>query len=98
VPLAPPTVLAIAAATGAYLGPLPSTPAHARLRELLGECPYEVMATAVRVGGRPAVVVFADELGDPVVATQRAEVLATAAGEALSRVVAVSKSGRRGAP
>jgi hypothetical protein len=99
IPLTPPTVLTIAAArAGAYLGPLPATSAHEILRAVLGDCPHDVMATAVRVGGRPAVVLFADELSDSLLAAQRGQILATAAGDALSRVVAVSKSERRGLP
>jgi hypothetical protein len=96
--LSPPTIFTIAVTGGAYLGPLPATAAHAPLLNLLGQCSSDVMAIVIRVATRPAVVLFADELGDGALATRRAQVLAELAGEALSRIVAGSKATTPGRP
>jgi hypothetical protein len=87
IPLDQPSILATAAATSLYLGPIPSTPAHAPLLVLMGRASFDVAAIAVRVGGRPALVLFADDLEDTLLGTRFLDELARAIGEALSRLL-----------
>jgi hypothetical protein len=82
-----PTVVGIAAQKGSYLGPMPETAPHEPLRRFMRETSHEVAAVLVRVAGRPAVVLFADELGDSMIATRRAEELGREAGHAFSRII-----------
>ncbi|HKQ70327.1 MAG TPA: hypothetical protein VJT73_13350 [Polyangiaceae bacterium] len=91
-----PTILGIAASSGSYLGPLPRTAAHDPLLQFMQETSSEVAAVLIRVGGRPAVVLFADDLGDTLVATRRAEELGKRASRAFSRLLKQSKGERRG--
>jgi hypothetical protein len=46
-----------------------------------------VAVVPVRVSGKTAVVLVADDLGDTMIATRRLEELALAAGEAFARIV-----------
>jgi hypothetical protein len=89
-----PSILATAVAKGSYLGPLPETRPHEALRRLLGTVDDEVLASVVKIGEKPALVLFADQIGDTMAATRRAEELGHAAGEALSRIVQAMKSER----
>lgn len=83
-----PSLLATAAATGFYLGPIPRTRTHAHLIQVMGGMTTnEVAATPVRVEGKLAMLLFLDELGDTMIATRRAEDLGRIAGEALGRIV-----------
>ncbi len=87
IPLDQPSVLATAAATSLYLGPIPSTPAHAPLLVLMGRASFDVAAIAVRVGGRPALVLLADDLEDTLLGTRFLDELARAIGDALARLL-----------
>jgi hypothetical protein len=87
------SLLSTAATAGSYLGPLPEIAAHERLRKLLDTPSYEVLAQVVKVGARPAVILFADQLGDALLATRRAEELARAASEAFERIIQEAKGG-----
>jgi hypothetical protein len=90
IPADAPTVLAWASAEGTYLGPLdPST--HGPLVAALRTVSREMAAVPIRVHGRTAVVVLADELGDTLIATKRLEEIAAVAGEALARIVRAAK-------
>jgi len=91
-----PTVLGIAKAKGSYLGPMPATPAHEPLLRLMKDTSGEVAAVLVSVAGRPAVILFAESLGDTMIATRRVEELARQASLALSRILTEAKVGRRG--
>lgn len=91
-----PTVLGIAKAKGLYLGPIPATPPHEPLLRLMKDTSGDVAAVLVSVAGRPAVILFAESLGDTMIATRRAEELAREASLALSRILTEAKVGRRG--
>jgi hypothetical protein len=93
-----PTVLGIAASQGFYLGPLPETPPHESLLRFMKGTSGEVAAVLVSIAGRPAVVLFADTLGDTMIATRRAEELGREASRAFSRILTEAKGDRRGAP
>jgi hypothetical protein len=95
IPVDAPTVLGIATSKGTYLGPLPETPPHAALVRFLRASGGEVAAVLVSVAGRPAVVLFADTLGDSMIATRRAEQLGREASRAFSRILTEAKNGRR---
>ncbi len=91
-----PSLLGIAVANGSYLGPLPVTAPHEALLSILHEASEDVAAVAVRVAGRPAVVLFADQLGDTLIATRRAEELGREASDAFSRILKDTKGVQRG--
>jgi hypothetical protein len=88
IPLSAPSILAQAmGSSSAHLGRVLNIEAHAPLLAVMTVLPTEVAAIVVRIAGRPAVAILADELGDTMVATRRMEDLAQAAGEALARVL-----------
>jgi len=87
VPANVPSVLATAAAGTPYLGPLFRTDGHMPILEFMRETSRDVAVTGVRVDMHPALVLLADELGDPALGTRRMEHLAKAAGVALARVL-----------
>ena len=70
-----------------YTIPHPVVGAHAPLLALMGRSSADVAAIAVRAGGRPALVLLADELEDTLVGTRFLDELAKAVGEALSRLL-----------
>lgn len=90
VPAEAPTVLAWASAEGSYLGPLDPS-AHGAILSVMGTATRDVAAVPIRVSGKTAAVVVADELGDTMIGTKRLEEIARAAGEALLRVVRAAK-------
>ena len=90
IPQDAPTVLNWASNEGTYLGPLdPSS--HGMLLAVMGEASRDVASVPIRVSGRTAIVIVADDLGDTMIATRRLEEIARAAGDALLRVVRAGK-------
>ena len=87
VPLESPSVFEEAVRDGLYLGPIRHDDVHAGLLHVMRGASRDVAAVPIRVSGKTAVVVLADELGDTMVATRRLEELARAAGEAFGRIV-----------
>jgi hypothetical protein len=87
IPADQPSILATATAASLYFGPIPSTPAHAALLRVMAHPSSDVAAIAVRAGSRPAMVLLADQLGDPLMGTRRMDELAKATGAALSRLL-----------
>ncbi|MCC6648115.1 MAG: hypothetical protein IT374_21415 [Polyangiaceae bacterium] len=87
VPAEGPSVFATAALMGHYLGPVPPTPVHAALREVLGASSSEIAVAPVRVEGVLALLTLQAEIDDTMLATKRAEDVARAAGEALTRIL-----------
>jgi hypothetical protein len=88
------TILGIAATSGSYLGPLPVTQPHQDLLAFMKDVSSEVSASLIRVAGRPAVILFAEGLGDSMIATRRAEELGHEASLALSRILTEAKASR----
>lgn len=82
-----PSVFRTAGTTIMYLGPIPLTPAHEALLEVMGHASNDVAAVSVRVAGRPVMVLLADELDDTLLGTRRMDELARAAGEALTHLL-----------
>jgi hypothetical protein len=87
IPIDLPSVLATAAATSFYLGPIPSTQAHAGLLSVMERSSPDVATVAVRVHGRAAMMLLADDLTDPPTATRHLGELANAVGDALGRLL-----------
>jgi len=88
------TILGIAATSGSYLGPLPVTQPHQDLLAFMKDVSNEVSASLIRVAGRPAVILFAEGLGDTMIATRRAEELGHDASVAFSRILTEAKANR----
>jgi hypothetical protein len=82
-----PSIFATAAAGRTYLGPVYRDRVTAPLLDVMGSTSPDVAVTPVRVLGKTAVLVVADELGDTMLGTKAMEDLARAAGEALARIV-----------
>ncbi len=95
VPTDGPSVFATAALMGHYLGPVPTTPVHDTLREVLGAPCGEIAIIPVRVEGVLALLTLQAELDDTMLATRRAEDVARAAAEALTRILHRDRQSQR---
>jgi uncharacterized protein YigA (DUF484 family) len=71
---------------GVYLGPLLGSVGRALL-QVMRSATRDVAIVAIRVAGKPAVVVVCDDLTDTLLATRHLDIVAKVAGEALERVV-----------
>ena len=87
VPLESTRVFEEAVRDGLYLGPLRHDEVHAALLHVMHGASRDVAVVPIRVSGKTAVVMLADELGDTMLATRRLEELSRAAGEAFARIV-----------
>jgi hypothetical protein len=87
IPQDQPSLLASAVTQPVYLGPVAPTPAHAPLAAVMGLASDDVAAVAARVSGRPALILFADDLTDTLVATRWMEELARGVGDVLARLI-----------
>ncbi len=85
--LASPSIFATAAAGRTYLGPIYRDRVSAPLLDVMGSASRDIALTPVRVLGKTAVLVLADELSDTMLGTKAMEDLSKAAGEALARLV-----------
>jgi hypothetical protein len=85
--LATPSIFATAAAGRTYLGPIYRDRVSGSLLDVMGSASRDIALTPVRVLGKTAVLVIADELGDTMLGTKAMEDLSKAAGEALARIV-----------
>jgi hypothetical protein len=87
VPLDADSVFDEAVREGLYLGPLRHDEVHGALLHVMRGASRDVAVIPVRVSGKAAVIVVADELGDTMLATRRLDELARAAGDAFARIV-----------
>ena len=87
VPLESPSVFDEAVRDGLYLGPIRHDDMHASLLHVMRGASRDVAVVPIRVSGKTAVVLMADELGDTMLATRRLEELSRAAGDAFARIV-----------
>jgi hypothetical protein len=87
VPLESASVFDEAVREGLYLGPIRHDEAHAALLHVMRGASRDVAVVPIRVAGKTAVVLVADELGDTMIATRRLQELAHAAGESFGRIV-----------
>jgi hypothetical protein len=90
-----PSVLQTASRSGFYLGALPHTPAHEALRALFDNGDDEVYVAGVKASSHTVLAIVCEPapLGGSVDATRRIDALATAAGQALERIVVSRKRG-----
>jgi hypothetical protein len=72
---------------GLYLGPVRHDEVHGAMLHVMRGASRDVAVVPVRVTGKTAVVVVADDLGDTMLATRRLEELARGAGDAFARIV-----------
>ncbi|WP_434048295.1 MULTISPECIES: hypothetical protein [Sorangium] len=86
-PMDQPSVLATAVATHLYVGPIPGTPTHAPLLDVMVNPSLDVAAVSVQVVGRPAMILVADRVIDASSGSRRMVELARAVGEAFSRIL-----------
>lgn len=70
-----------------YLGPVPHDDVHAPLHHVMRSPSRDVAAVPIRVSGKTAAIIVADELSDTMIGTRRLQELARAAGEAFGRVL-----------
>jgi hypothetical protein len=87
VPLESASVFDEAVRDGLYLGPIRHDDVHASLLHVMRGASRDVAVVPIRVSGKTAVVLMADELGDTMLATRRLEELSRAAGDAFARIV-----------
>lgn len=87
VPLESQSVFDTAVQEGLYLGPIRNDGVHASLLHVMQGASRDVAVVPIRVAGKTAVVILADELGDTMIGTRRLEEIARAAGEAFARIV-----------
>lgn len=84
-----PSLFATAVAAGSYFGPVPPNAVHAALLGVLEQPASDVAAAVVRAGGKPVMVLFADDLVDiKRRVLPRLDEIAGAVGAALSRLLA----------
>lgn len=83
----PSVFLAVARSDVSYLGPVASTPPHSALLEVAGTLSSDVAIAPLRVAGRCALLVVADELTDPALSTRHIDAISRAAGDALARIL-----------
>jgi hypothetical protein len=87
IPLESASVFDEAVRDGLYLGPIRHDDVHASLLHVMRGASRDVAVVPIRVSGKAAVVLVADELGDTMLATRRLEELSHAAGDAFARIV-----------
>lgn len=88
------TAVEAAIDAGYYLGVLPSTPAHAPFRELLGKhAAAELYLSPVGISGRPSLILCTVVDRPTLEITRRANDLARAAGQVLERILVNKKRG-----
>ena len=84
-----PSLFATALATGAYFGPVPANAVHAGLLAVLEHPATDVAVAVARAGGKPVMLLFADDLVDiKRRVLPRLTEIADAVGAALSRLLA----------
>lgn len=87
IPLEAASVFDEALREGLYLGPIRHDETHAALLHVMRGASRDVAVVPIRVVGKTAAIVVADELADTMIGTRRLEELARSAGEAFARIV-----------
>lgn len=87
IPAASDSVLTLAASSGSYLGPIAATESDRELLAFVEEATSDVSIVSIVVGNRPVLLLYADELGDTLLATRRATRLAEVAGQVLAKLL-----------
>lgn len=87
IPLSAASIFDRAVREDLYLGPIRYDEIHAPLLRIMRNPSRDVAVVPIRVSGKTAVIIVADELGDTMSGTRRLEELAKAAGQAFARIV-----------
>jgi hypothetical protein len=87
IPLQAPSIFDRAIREDVYLGPVRYDEVHAPLLRVMKNPTRDVAAVPIRVSGKTAVIVLADDLADTMTATRRLEEIAKSAGEAFARIL-----------
>jgi hypothetical protein len=87
IPLESGSIFDLAVQEGLYLGPIRHDEVHAGLLRVMRGASRDVAAVPIRVAGKTAVIILADELGDTMIGTRRLEEIARGAGDAFTRIV-----------
>jgi len=87
IPANKPSIFATSAAAGFYLGPIPQTPVHRGLLQVMGHATPDVAVYVVKLKGRATIVLVADQLDDTLVGTRTLGEIARRAGETLTRIL-----------
>lgn len=87
VPLDSNSVFDEAVRIGLYLGPIRHDEVHVRLLTVMKTATKDVALVPVRVSGKTAAIIVADDLGDTMISTRRLEEVARAAGESFARIL-----------
>jgi len=87
VPLDSQSVFDLAVREGLYLGPIRYDEVHAPLLQAMRTVTRDVAVVPVRVSGKTAVIIVADDLADSMLSTRGLEEVARAAGDAFARIV-----------
>lgn len=87
IPANKPSIFATSAAAGFYLGPIPQTPVHRGLLEVMGRATPDVAVYVVKLKGRATIVLIADELDDTLIGTRTLGEIARRASETLTRIL-----------
>lgn len=87
IPLESGSIFDLAVQEGLYLGPIRQDNVHMALLHVMRGATRDVAAIPIRVAGKTAVIILADELGDTMLGTRRLEEIARAAGDAFARIV-----------
>jgi hypothetical protein len=87
VPLDSESVFDLAVREGLYLGGIQNDEVHAGLLRAMNGASRDVAVVPIRVEGKTAVVILADDLGDTMIGTRRLDEIARAAGDAFARIV-----------
>jgi hypothetical protein len=87
IPLESGSIFDLAVQEGLYLGPIRHDDIHANLLHVMRGATRDVAAVPIRVVGKTAVIILADELGDTMIGTRRLEEIARSAGDAFARIV-----------
>lgn len=87
VPLDSNSVFDEAVRIGLYLGPIRHDEVHVRLLTVMKSATKDVALVPVRVSGKTAAIIVADDLADTMISTRRLEEVARAAGESFARIL-----------
>jgi hypothetical protein len=91
IPLESGSIFDLAVQEGLYLGPIRQDHVHMGLLHVMRGATRDVAAVPIRVAGKTAVIILADELGDTMIGTRRLEEIARGAGDAFARIVKMKR-------
>ncbi len=81
------SLLSTTATVGTYVGPMPRSAAHAPLAPFINETKPKVLGVSIKAAGRPAMLLIAHDVPEPLRAMTVFSEVAQAAGEALERIL-----------